>query len=414
MGRAALRAAGFAACLLWLLAALCGCDGFGEKPVSGTVNTRPVATEAPKTTPSATAESAESAEPTASPTPAPQAEPRSFPMKGGELFLPGAVPEVFAHPVHLGEDGGFFYATTDGKVFSAMWTGAGYESRPVAENLGGADSCAYVDGQRGLLFWQGSKLLPGGRAGPAVVMVDLQTTGRCNVDELTGWKDEKAVLSHDFQYYGGYVLSRLQDFADGKYSPLDRWVIADVERKSCRVLDLAGFQERNLPGWREMDPPRVVLLGENRLLVVCRVRGLAAGDGAMPGEASTDCVAVFTDFNGNMLERRSIAGAVAGEPPAIAQGAGFDVSPDGRYVLYRGSGMGGVYLLDTAALTERQLAGPEALGVFTQWVGGSFYYGVDDGSSQMISKAETGTYPAQTAEPAATSSASPGSTTGGG
>lgn len=376
--RQAMRLAGILIAALLLF----GCSADREHSVSGNVATPPArtATKLPSAAPTGEIPPATSAP---SPTPAEPA-PWAFPMAARRLFSPGAVPEGIYFPFGIIEGKQtFLYATKDNKVFSAQWKGAGYVSTPLAENV--AAGCGYVDraGQR--LFGQGSRYISADRSDPVIVMVDMATSKRCNIDELVGWKEEGLLLSTDYQYYNGMVLSRLQQYSEGKYAALNQWALVDVASKKYSILDLTGFREKNLQQWQQMKELRLALVGGNRLLAVCTLLG-TVGTQAMAGDPDAEgCVALMLDMNGNAVQSPAIvSGALGQGSSAIAHGKAFDTSPDGKYLLYSDNSSTGIFLYDVAKNMEHViLKSGSPSRVFAQWgEGGSIYYGTEPRQGQ--------------------------------
>jgi hypothetical protein len=367
---------------------LFGCSGGPNKPVSGQVATPPAKTaKPPKTAKPLTTPTLSSMEPTATPfaTSTPSDEPPSpyaFPIGAAGLFGSTQVPEGFTRPVWLSGDGrAFLFATKDNGIFRALWDGSGYAVAPIAENINtGASSNACLDDKGGTLFCEGSRANPNGGTVPCVVMVNLADGSRCNVDDYVGWKEENLVFSSAFQYFGGLVLSEMKENHGGKYASAGAWALADIERRAYTVLDMTGFREKNLPQWQEISAMKLALVGQNRLLAVCRTRGSTlAATGDAGSQDAQGYYAFLLDLNGNVLKSSVLTpDAKLQGGLAIFSGVCFNASPDGKYLLYGPAGAQGVYLFDVDKWTEKLIPGSAVANMaFTQWgKGGAIFYGL--------------------------------------
>lgn len=363
---------------------LSGCAGT-KIPVSGPQATppaksaKPVKTVVPQPTPTASG-----AEPTSTPaaSPSPTSEPPAaytFPMPAAKLFGADPLPDGFSSPVYLTGDGQtVLYATKDNCLFRAQWDGIDYSLMPVAENVNvKLPSTATVDGLGGTLFCQGSRLYPGGGSGPCVVMVNLADGSRCNVDDYVGWKESGFMLSPAFQYFGGLLLSQVEQDIDGKLTPVDRWAILDIARRTYTVLDLSAFREKNLPQWQEISSMKLALVGESKLLAVCLAQGsIPSATGSTANENAQANFVFLLDMNGNVLKNTPIS-PDAGNPELLS-GISVKASPDGKYLLYCSSKTAGVFLFSLDKCVETMISESAGAGMaFSQWgKGGVIYYGL--------------------------------------
>lgn len=383
----------------WLLALLAvlllaGCEGL-QKPVSGPETSSSSAagkTEGPAATntpfsPGASAEVSPDPSPSAAPA---QFKPYSFPMKASALCGGAPLPDGFLRPLYINENGSMFlYATEDGRIAREFWDGAAYHSLPLVEGVD-AGAAAYADMEKGRLCGAGSKLYAQKRTGPSIVVVDMRTGARGYADDLTGWKETDCALSENFQYCGGKILAQIVKYKDGKYDPLDRWVLMDAEAKTCSVLDLSGFREKNLQDWQETLSYRLALAGADRLLYSCLARRVNAETG---GEEYA-CFVYVLDMKGRAQDGREATSAGKTPPQhAIAVATAFDASPDGKYLLYSDAQGRGLYLYDPDAGIEYTVfASDKGARVFAQWgQDGDVYYGAaGPGGEITIDKTNVG------------------------
>lgn len=343
---------------------------------------KPTKTPKPLLTPQPT-DTAATVSPTS--TPQPSAEPPdaySFPMGAAGLFGPDAAPDGFSCPVWLSGDGRMFlYVTTDDRIFRADWDGSSYVITPVAENIAaGVPMNAFVDGQAGTLFCQGSRAYSGSSPGPCIVLADLADGARCNLDDYVGWKESGFLLSPAFQYFGGLILSEVEQDRDGKYASSGKWAVVDLNRRAYTVLDLTGFLQKNLPQWQDLTAMKLALVGENRLLAVCRVRGAipTATGQTVDKEAEAYC-AFLLDMNGNVLTSATLTPDAGGQDgPALLSGVCVSASADGKYLLYGSTASPGVFLFDVDRFKETMIPGSAGSGMaFAQWGSdGAIYYGL--------------------------------------
>jgi hypothetical protein len=365
-----MRKAGIAALVL-AAALLAGCDGM-QRPVSGGAS--PSASSGPN--PSEIA-----ARPTPSPSPANTPVPRPtspapyvFPMGAAGLFGGAEPPEGFFCPLWLDAKGGsFLHSTPDGRIVEERWNGVLYEAVPVAEGVDTSLGAAvFPDGQGNLLCCAGTKIFPGNRPGPAIVVVDKAAGKRGNADELCGWKEANRALSSKFQFDNGLILAQVLEYRDAEYVPLNRWALLAVEGRSSFVLNMERFLERNLPDWQELLSMRLAMTGEGHLLAACLVRRVDAESGA----EEHACIAVEMDMKGNATDFKKVVSE--GKKPqecAISGASHFSASPDGKYLLYTDSTGLGIFLYDRAAGVEYTiLGGGSSARAFAQWGGGGVIY----------------------------------------
>lgn len=371
-------------------AMLTGC-GTG-KPVSNDA-TNPPKTAAPTRTPPVSEPAATT--PTATPGRTyEQPSPYVWPMDASDLFAPGTAPEDFSCPLYLSGDAlMFLYATAEGNVRRAVWKGDGYGTEPVAENINARPASAFfVDATGQRLFCAGSRQYGKDATGPAIVMVSLADGSRCNLDEASQWKEEGCTVSSDFQYCGGRVLARLVDL-QGK--ALDRWALFDVAKKTYAVLDMTNFLKDNMPGWKDPVSLRLALAGGDKLLAFCAAGGHVAesratesassvntaspspeATGTAPPESKPYECHVFTlGLNGKAIaEGVLVAGSEQPECCRVQGGSFFNVSPDGKCLLYGGQD-GGLYLYDIEKNAEYTVLAGGSGYVFAEWGrDGSIYY----------------------------------------
>lgn len=376
------------AAALLATALLAGCGNGGELPVNNPEKSNPVPSATPAAEPLPTAESPA---PAGSEAPLIAEQPVwKFPLAVDGLFGGQAVPEGFAFPIHLWEDGSkFLFAARDGSVLRARWSGSAYTMEPVAEMLDIGDGiCAIVDRDHQRLYAHGSKYLPGGGAEPAIVMVDLATTERCNLCDLVGWKEEGLVLSGDCQVAGGTVLVRLQEDLNGKHVVRNKWAAIDVADKAYWTVDLDAFAAAHLAQWGNVDSVRLVIPGAGRMVAFFSVSGAAPAAITVPNGLQEACLAFLLDEKGTLVRDLGQVAAADSLKPAIVRGRGYVPSPDGRWVLF-GREEGGVALYQVETNRETVLAGGAAKLSFAQWVAdGTVIYGVGTGRAIRLERVD--------------------------
>jgi hypothetical protein len=358
--------------------ALAGCAS--EQPVYGS-STAPSSSPLPSSTPTAV-DATPAPTPTATPLPSAPA-PYSFPMSAAGLFSPSTPPDDYSSPVYISDDSlMFLYKTQTNSIMQAQWNGTSYSSLPIAENItADATINTYVDSAKKKLFCQGVKLYSDGQTRPAIVMVSLEDGTRCNMDEYINWKVKDSILSGQFQYADGNILSQVEENRDDQVVAVNKWAIINVAAKTYKVLDMSTFASLHLQDWETLLSLKLVLTKDDRLMAICFVRSPSVKEitPVTTKSYTFGCFTYLLDMNGEIIkDRTAVVSSESPENLALSSAELFNLSPDGKYLLFSNTKpSSGLFLYDLAQNKEYTIQAVGNLNrVFAQWgTDDSIYYG---------------------------------------